>query len=1628
MVKHPPSITFALSMEKRRIAKRIMRIFAWIVLTPIALFLLLAILIYIPPVQQFAVDRAAQYLTKKTGVRFNVESVRLAFPLDLAIHNVTAVEHNDTLLAAGSLRLNVALLPLFDGRAEVDGIALYRAQVDTRNYIGGAHIAGRIGALQASAKEIDWVKRKVVVDYADLRKSDVVVCLSDTAMDDTTRVKAQWEVSVGRATLRQTKAKVALMAALPQARKGKGSLLERLPATYQPKQMWLAADIAQAALKGGTFNMKTGRYALRSFGVEKSKLAYLNQAPDGVWTRNRQYRPIPAAKERSLRDSIRGAYTYQDNIKGLQAWQPFAAFPKGGGASDMATWLRKGKPLDPNDIALQDVFLQIDTLTYTENVLNANVAHAAFVEKCGLQVKRISGPIYMDQQRLILPNMALHTAHSKVSIGLRFPLSTFDPDSRTKMTLHCDAQLGWQDVKNLGRSYVPRDLLRVYPQTTLRIKGDFSGNLRRFTFGNTTLELPGLIRLQANGTLLNVASTQRSGAINIRSLTTGAGLPRLYKQLAPSAAGSVKLPNRMQASGRVNFKGDNYGFDLRLAVGQGRLSAKGKIDLRAQSYTADLQAQRFPLKVFLPTMGLNDFSGHIVAKGNGYDLISGKAQLKADVSINRFAYGGYDLSGLRFQTLLKGHKALFEAAVNNEIVKGDVKAELMLERLISIKADANIEQADLRRLNVTTDTLSAGGQLHLYASTDRQFKRISANGIADHLFAVSPSRGFSTDDIHFNFKTGTDSTMVGINSGDLRLLLATKGDINRLTPRLARLGTLLTKQIADQKLDQEALKRELPVMDLHIEAGQSNPIGNFLHFNGYTYNKIYVDLHANPTAGVYGTASVGRLSNGGLLLDTIYANLSQDTTGVRMEAFVKNYTKRNPNKFEIRAQGYLLSSGAGLMAQFYDNDGEKGIDVGLKADLVENGLKIMISPEHPVLAYRNFTVNKDNYIFFGNQKEIRANVDLLADDGTGVKLYSAPGDSINDIALSINNLNLGELSTVLPYLPTMGGKLSGDIHILDNHKTYSAMASLQTSNFTYAGTPLGSLGAELMYLPKEKGEHYVEAYVSTNDAEMLSAKGTYAETGGGSFDGTATLEGFPLLFFNSFLDGTEIALRGKANGEVEIKGPLTRPAINGSLTPDSAHIASEVYGFDFKPEQRPIQIVNSKITFANYQLLSTGEAPLVLNGNVDMTNLSKVYLNLGLKTENFELINTRRKTKSLLFGKVFSDINCTIKGPVDGLSVRGDLRILDKTDLTYILRDSPLTASNSLDGLVEFVDFSDTTKAEAAATPDYGVNMVLGISINEDANFHCLLSEDGQSYADLQGGGSLTFRYTPSGEMRLVGKLTAKDGKIKYELPVIPLRTFDLKEGSTITFTGDPTNPTLDIIATERMKTFVSSDEHRRAVVFDVGLKLTKPLDQMGLEFTIEAPEDLAVQNTLASMSKEQRSKAAVAMMATGMFIADNASAGSGFKANNALNAFLQNEIQNIAGKALKTVDISLGVETGTSTVGTVTTDYSFQFAKRFWNDRISVIIGGRVSAGKEADNSAESIINNVSIEYKINPGATRYARIFYERDTTDPLEGLLTKTGIGYAVRKKTDRFGDLFIFWRKKSKDQQPTSKKKQ
>lgn len=98
--------------KKRSVSGRILRIAAWVVATPLLLILLLGVMLYIPPVQQWAVDTATGILSEQMGMDVKVGEVRLKFPLDLSLRNMVAVQEGDTVVDAGELLVSVKLQPL----------------------------------------------------------------------------------------------------------------------------------------------------------------------------------------------------------------------------------------------------------------------------------------------------------------------------------------------------------------------------------------------------------------------------------------------------------------------------------------------------------------------------------------------------------------------------------------------------------------------------------------------------------------------------------------------------------------------------------------------------------------------------------------------------------------------------------------------------------------------------------------------------------------------------------------------------------------------------------------------------------------------------------------------------------------------------------------------------------------------------------------------------------------------------------------------------------------------------------------------------------------------------------------------------------------------------------------------------------------------------------------------------------------------------------------------------------------------------------------------------------------------------------------------------------------------------
>ena len=161
-------------------------------------------------------------------------------------------------------------------------------------------------------------------------------------------------------------------------------------------------------------------------------------------------------------------------------------------------------------------------------------------------------------------------------------------------------------------------------------------------------------------------------------------------------------------------------------------------------------------------------------------------------------------------------------------------------------------------------------------------------------------------------------------------------------------------------------------------------------------------------------------------------------------------------------------------------------------------------------------------------------------------------------------------------------------------------------------------------------------------------------------------------------------------------------------------------------------------------------------------------------------------------------------------------------------------------------------------------------------------------------------------------------------------------------------------------------------------------------------------------MSKEERGKIAITMLTTGMYLDDGNP--SGFAVNSALSAFLNSQINHISNKALQTLDVSFGVDNSINDKGAFHTDYSFKFAKRFWNNRLRVVVGGKLSSGTDAAMQNETFFDNVTLEYRLSPTSNKYLNLFYERDNYDWLDGVVSKFGGGFMWKRKLRHFKDIF------------------
>jgi hypothetical protein len=958
-------------------------------------------------------------------------------------------------------------------------------------------------------------------------------------------------------------------------------------------------------------------------------------------------------------------------------------------------------------------------------------------------------------------------------------------------------------------------------------------------------------------------------------------------------------------------------------------------------------------------------------------------------------------------------------SLDNETLAGTMDLQGTLTRqLVDADLGVNIQKLNWQRLRLSEKEVTSAHQFtaRLHSDWKEQWQLDAA---LENNEINAPKRTFRTKDFYAGFATSTDSTTAYVKAGDLHLQLDGKGYVEVLQKQAEKLMDVMAAQWELKSINHTEMREHLPDVCLKLTAGTDNPISNILAMQGVEYSSLYVDMDASAAEGLNGVARLLGLRNDSIALDSIAFDMKQDTVGIQWKAGVKSGPKPRQEAFTVNLNGTVESNSASILAEYLNAKGEQGVNLGFSAELRKRGILLRVMPEHPTLVYRPFTVNEKNYIFLHEKGRIRANLHMYDADGTGLSFYSNSEDTIakQDLTLELQRINLQEFRRVLPYMPEMEGFLGASIHYIDNDEQMTFSGELSMDDFKYEGTELGSWEMNGVYLPGDNGQHYVDGFIHRNGEEILTLNGTYQEheDDEGYLSADMDLEHFPLEFLNPFVPANLVELTGDMDGCLVVKGKASKPIVNGDLALDSVSMYMPDLSMRFHFDNEPVKLVNSKLTFNDFDIYTQGKNPFTINGTVDLSDLDRMTCDLRMKATNFELLNASRNTRTMLYGKMYVDFNAFLTGPIDEMVMRGNMNVLGTTNFTYVLKDSPIEVTDRLGEMVTFVNFNDTVQAppEQVTTVSLkGVDVAMTMHIDQAVQCRVDLVSDGSNYLLLEGGGDLSFQYTPQGDMLLNGRYSLISGEMKYEIPVIPLRTFTIQNGSYLEWTGNVMNPTMNITATERVRaTVASNDQSPRMVSFDVGVELTQSLNNLGMNFILSAQDDASVQSDISALSAEERSKLAVTMLVTGMYMAEGNQSGS-FNVNNALNTYLQNEISNIAGK---TLDISLGMETvDGGDDGGKRTDYNFQFAKRLWNNRFRIVIGGTVSTGNTA-NQNESFIDNVSIEYRLDTSGTRYVKLFHDKNYESVLEGEIVETGVGIVLSKKVAKLGELFIFKKK-------------
>ncbi|MDO4692030.1 MAG: translocation/assembly module TamB domain-containing protein [Porphyromonadaceae bacterium] len=1569
--------------------KYILRGILAIILTPIILVLVVGIALYIPAVQDMAVRYASREASSALGMQIEIGRLRLGFPLKLRLERLHVVQAPpDTLLSLGELSLGLDLMPLLSKQVYAPSILARDIRL---NYVDSASTTQlTLDELTGQSLSVDIDAQRVHLELLRSQGARVRYQSLDTLTKEEESEPIKWQIQADLLELLETSAQIDMPL----------------------DSMIVGTEVQRLRLEDTQVNLETMRLSLGHGQIEGGLVSY--------------------AKDYNA---------------------PSTDY------------------LDYNHIQAEDIALEVHDLLSEGQLLQMKLSGGQLRERSGLALEQLLGSIAMDSVKVELTDLALRTSNSSFFGNLSMPWSMLSGDSTAHTELHLDCSIGSEDVRSLtGQSLVAYDEFASYDRglkqadltNPIDLGVHISGTLNHLRVDQMQMLWPDVLDLSVEGEIFGLTNDkERRGKLKIEG-----GLQRKARSLlalvSPDIAKTYTLPAGLTLKGNLDMGRGRHQLNLALKQGDGAAKLSGLFVEQSKQYQADLEVRALDLKRFMPSGSLGLLSADLSVEGRGFN------------PMNRHSHSGLKL---RLYHLQQDSLSLEQITLDGNLNEGALALSLNSFNPglnLALQADAlltgptiygsimlDAQELDMKAWQMTESPLDAKFRLTGELRTNLK-DEYQITSLVEDLSLNLSGRVLNPKEVLLQALIKGNHSEASVTSGDLSLQASAETGLDGLTNLGTQLGSKIDKLMAEvhstrpMQTRLEDILPLLPQLSIEMNMGTDNALKDFLAEQRIALGSLSSQIVHDREQGLNGYLRLSDLRQDTLRLNALDLSLKTlrsprtsdarpisnsykkgilptplDSMTLELMASIDKKPYRAQEGFVITTKLLATLQRANLDLEWLDTQkrSRHRANVLFGWDGSHYFAHLLSSPLR--IGYQDFEVSPRNHIALNKQTYfLRSDLNLRGKDRALISLQASDSvANIQDIHLIVQSLRLEDFGGL--GLDNIGGTVFADVRYSrsgDINQEPIISGDISAQGLRYEDKELGHFATALFYEPRNNSSHYITAEVSYRGTPALSIDGIYhPDNERAPLSGNLTMMDFPLEMVNPFLTPYSTALAGSVSGSLSLSGEITSPQIQGAIAAKDGRVDLKQLATQIQLDSIPLRLEGSTLYFDHYALRSAVDSkrPLYIDGSIVAFGKEATKTDLRLRADEMVLLNqsSPRSEEQLVYGRLIASSDMRITGLADALKVRGNLSVLGGTNCTYIMREGPLEMGDKIGELVTFVDFSDTlfVKAPVETTRLGGLDVNLSLHFDPSVRFGVDLTADGRDYMRVQGGGDMQFSYPPFGQMSLIGRYEMSGGgKLHYTMPIVGGKLFNIDPSGYLLFNGDVANPYINFVATQTVRASTGEGKNAQKTNFVVSIKAQDHIDNIQLAFDLSAPENLSIQNSLSTMTAEERGKQAIGLLGTGIYLAGSRGGGD-FNLDGALTSFLQSQINRAAGTLLQGTDLNIGMEVHDgANGGNAYTDYTYSFSRRFYNDRIRIVVGGKIQSGNVPSNKEQTLIDNVALEYQLDQAGDQYLRLFHKRVTDNILEGEYTETGGGYLLKRKLNHPWDLFRFRRRKSADE--------